>query len=95
MQKIVHAMLCIHLTPQRLCQTSLPSGSAKSAGPIASLPQHLAAQLAAAKGGQLELVQQWQQQQQASQAYLQLLQQVLTSLTELVQDHLLGEQQVR
>ncbi|KAL3136910.1 hypothetical protein ABBQ32_006518 [Trebouxia sp. C0010 RCD-2024] len=62
-------------------------------GPIASLPQHLAAQVAAAKGGQLELVQQWQLQQQASQAYLHLLNQVLTTLTQLVQDHLLGQQQ--
>lgn len=65
-----------------------------SAGPIASLPQYLAAQLEASKSGQLELVQQWQQQQHASQAYLHLLEQVLTSLLQLVQDHQLGQQQV-
>lgn len=64
------------------------------AGPIASLPQYLAAQLEASRSGQLELVQQWQQQQHASQAYLQLLEQVLTSLLKLVQDHQLGQQQV-
>lgn len=64
------------------------------AGPIASLPQYLAAQLEASWSGQLELVQQWQQQQHASQAYLQLLEQVLTSLLQLVQDHQLGQQQV-
>ena len=50
--------------------------------------------MAAAKNGQLELILQWQQQQQASQAYLKLLQQVLTSLIQLVQDHMLGHQQV-
>ena len=39
-------------------------------------------------------MQQWQQQQQASQVYLHVLQQVLDSLMELIQDHLLGRQKV-
>ena len=65
-----------------------------TAGPSASLPHYIAAQVAAAKNDQLELMQQWQQQQQASQTYLQLLQQVLTSLIQLVQEHMLGHQQV-
>ncbi|KAA6422477.1 MAG: HAUS augmin-like complex subunit [Trebouxia sp. A1-2] len=62
-------------------------------GPVSSLAQHIAAQVAATKSHQLELLQQWQQQQQASQVYLQVLQQVLDSLMELIQDHLLGKQQ--
>ena len=61
---------------------------------MSSLAQHIAALVAATKSHQLELLQQWQQQQQASQVYLQVLQQVLDSLMELVQDHLLGKQQV-
>ncbi|DBB04633.1 TPA: hypothetical protein ACH3X1_012698 [Trebouxia sp. C0004] len=62
-------------------------------GPVSSLAQHMAAQVAANESHQLELLQQWQQQQQASQVYLQVLQQVLDSLMELIQDHLLGKQQ--
>ena len=50
--------------------------------------------MAAAKSHQVELLQQWQQQQQASQVYLQVLQQVLDSLMELIQDHMLGQQKV-
>ncbi len=64
-------------------------------GPLSSLPQHIAAQVAATRSHQLDLMQQWQQQQQASQVYLQVLQQVLTSLIELIQDHMLGQQQVQ
>lgn len=63
-------------------------------GPLSSLPQHIAAQVAATKSQQVELMQQWQQQQQASQVYLQVLQQVLGTLMELIQDHMLGQQQV-
>ncbi|DBB13815.1 hypothetical protein WJX82_001635 [Trebouxia sp. C0006] len=62
-------------------------------GPVSSLAHHISAQVAATKSHQLELLQQWQQQQQASQVYLEVLQQVLDSLMELVQDHLLGKQQ--
>lgn len=68
--------------------------SSCGAGPLSSLPEHIAAQVAATKSHQVELMQQWQQQQQASQVYLQVLQQVLDSLMELIQDHLLGRQKV-
>ena len=61
---------------------------------MSSLAHHISAQVAATKSHQLELLQQWQQQQQASQVYLEVLQQVLDSLMELVQDHLLDKQQV-
>lgn len=61
---------------------------------MSSLAHHISAQAAATKSQQLELLQQWQEQQQASQVYLEVLQQVLDSLMELVQDHLLGKQQV-
>ncbi len=61
---------------------------------MSSLAHHVSAQVAATKSNQLELLQQWQQQQQGSQVYLEVLQQVLDSLMDLVQDHLLGKQQV-
>lgn len=86
----MHAACLSELLPFSPFSIGLPN----FAGPIASLPQYLAAQLAASSDGQLELMQQWQQQQQASQTYLQLLQQVLTSLLQLVQEHMLGQQQV-
>ncbi|DBA72769.1 TPA: hypothetical protein ACH3X2_010159 [Trebouxia sp. C0005] len=100
----VYMAACDHL--QKGCKALLPEIESRikaqaqwlaevceHQGPVSSLAQHIAAQVAATKSHQLELLQQWQQQQQASQVYLQVLQQVLDSLMELIQDHLLGKQQ--
>ena len=63
-------------------------------GSPADLPQHAAAQLAAVESGRQELLVQWQQQQCASRDHLHALQQALRTLTQLVEGHLLGQQQV-
>ena len=64
------------------------------AGSAAHLPQHVAAQVAAVGSGCQDLLDQWQQQQHASRDHLQALQQAIGILTQLVKDHLLGQQQV-
>lgn len=65
------------------------------AGAASDLPQQAAAQLAAVKGGHQELLEQWRQQQHASRDHLNTVQQAVATLTDLVEGHLLGLQQVR